>query len=231
LLLTLKQLREQTLEWLGDPIGETFNADRQYTRLDGLINKAYQDVVDLIDDSRKPWALSREDVHGTLTVVTTQREYPLVYSEEAFSPRFTSTVRRIIDVHEVSGRDKIPLDIVSYDQRNWGRPGVYAFQSTTTVDGAVLGAWFLGLCAFPPVYTTLLVHAAFQPTKLSNENDMPHAVSQAFHELIYFRAALLGRAQEGRDTDTALRFWLEGRAKLEAALDKPYEPFVSKRLG
>ncbi|MHC4714126.1 MAG: hypothetical protein ACYTAN_12785, partial [Planctomycetota bacterium] len=43
--LTLKELREGTLQWLDDPNGDQFAAGGNNDRLDRYINEAYQKLV------------------------------------------------------------------------------------------------------------------------------------------------------------------------------------------
>lgn len=188
---TMAELRGQTLHWLDDPRGEIFGTGGAGSRIDGLINVAYEKVVQVIDQSPYPWAVEREEDHEDFRT-TEAREYQL--DGWAF---LGGRLRHVIDVHDVTNASTpIRLDIIPYEQRNTSdMAGVYVFRAPT----GERSAFFIGIVQMPTPYEILRVQGARAVPALQTPYDEPDLVPVQFRQAITYGAAMLGKVQQGED--------------------------------
>jgi hypothetical protein len=210
--LTLKELREGTLEWLDDPHGDQFAPAADNARLDRYINEAYQKIVNEVD--RIPRPLDVQYAADTLDITTSSadREYTI------------GVVRRVLAVFEVKGDEELEVNIVGWAERNTAGSGVYIFRPTSTTfpqaeqGSFVVGSYALGVASMPPAYATLRVYTLPNLVRLAGNGDVPVSVPDDFHELLYYRAAMLAKMSVNRDPGNLTALYAEGLADMRVKL-------------
>jgi len=185
----MEDLRNQTLQWLDDPRGEIFGMGGAGSRIDGLINLAYEKVVQVIDQSPYPWAVEREEDHKEFAT-TEAREYQL-------DGVIFIRLRAVLDVHDVTNPSTpIRLDIIPYEQRNSSDvAGIYVFRAPV----GWFSAFYIGLVRVPTTYQRLRVHGARAVDTLQIPSAEPSLVPGQFRSAIMYGAAMLGKIQQGED--------------------------------
>jgi len=218
--MTLSDLRTAALEWLDDPHGMTFAPNGDYSRLDQLLNEAYDELVLEIDAIPTPWSIETDSasaVRATISLVSTQREYAV-----DVAMRKVATVTEPADSAD---QTQEPVLITPYTMRNdRNAVGVYVFRSGNT------GTWYLGLCRMPPAWTSLIVHGLPPVTRLSAAADVPYLVPDAFHTALVRRAALLGKIQENKEYRPLTMLWGEDLIKLRGTLGSQVQSFGARRF-
>lgn len=194
--LELQDIRKRTLQWLDDPSGDRFAPNGEYERLDQLINEAYQHVVNEVDRIPHAWAVSEQADATDVTTSTDTREYGL------------GLVRRVVEVNEARDSDEILIDVVDWNQRNRASTGVYVFRAGAVQLAANDDRFYVGMVRMPPAYSTLRVYTLPILRELA-VNQAPDAVPEDFHELLVYRAAMLGKQQVNRDPAGVTRVYLE----------------------
>ncbi len=210
----LGELRAAALQWLDDPHGDTFAANGSYGRLDQLINEAYASAVDELDAIPQPWTLGRESDTQVIATVAGLREY-----------RFLGG-RNIIEVVEVltGGTHSAPLPIVPHWKRNTAGEGVYLFRNPDR------GYWYLGLVMFvTPQYATLEVFFREYVSRLVGESDVPLQIPEQWHELIVYKAAMLGLMQQNRDAKAQTALYAEKLQQMRSA-KPPGNPMRARKM-
>ena len=220
MLHNLGQLRVSVLNWLDDPSGDSFAPAGNFGRLDQLINEAYASAVDELDTIPQPWNMLRDENAISVTTVAGTREYLLD----------TNTLDRVRNVLEVveelsDGTHSAPLPIVPHWKRNTAGAGVYLFRNQ------VLGDFFIGLVIFKtPQYAKLRIFARIWERRLATPGDIPFQLPAQWHELIVYKAAMLGQMQEKRDAKALTALYGEKLKALHSA--KPVgNPMRVRRMG
>jgi hypothetical protein len=195
---------------LDDPHGDQFAAGGNNDRLDRYINEAYQKLVNEVD--RIPRPLDVQYAAGTVEITTasTVREYPV------------GVVRGVVAVFELKAGEELEVDVVGWADRNTAGGGVYVFRSPdegpATYGSFPGGSWAVGLVRLPPAYTTLRVYTLPILVKLADENAVPVCVPEDFHELLYYRAAMLAKMSVKRDASELAALYAEGLADMRVKL-------------
>lgn len=231
MLQTLTDLRAGTLRYCDDPVGDLFAPGGDFVALDGFINEAYQDVVDEVDESLRPWntpkLLTTTESAASpglgvthITPVATQREYEI--GDE--------NIRRVLDVVEISAtsdyRRSVPHS--SWGERDNLQEGVYVFRRAS---GDAAGAWFLGITDWASVpYALLEVNWLRLPEKLTTGEAIPIQVPASFHELIYYLAAVKAKSSKKQDPTFPLGFYTAGLSKMKRLLGKVHHSGTAPRL-
>jgi len=215
---TLEDIRADTLYWLDQPHGEQWKAD-DYTRLDQLINEAYQHLVHVMDQSAQPWNVPRQSDVISITMIAGTREYLIGSDLES-----ARDIRHVLEVVEINsdGTHSPPLDMVPWADRNrGGRRGVYVFRDPGS--GGVGGHWMIGSVYVEPPWTTLGVFALPGLKVIPSTSDHPVALPIQFHELIVYRTAMLAmmqshRGERGQAYRDLAGLYAEGLATMKAGL-------------
>lgn len=197
----LASLRQAVREWLDDPDGDEFTD----ARVDRLINESYQNIANDLLNLAQPWSVKKEADYVTNTVTTDSatREYSI------------GAVRRIESVGILSGNNRFTaLDLVEYGARNVARApnGIYTFREQST------GEWYIGVVYLPPAWATLIVHSVPPLAALVHPDDVPREIPPDHHELLVYRAAMLGKMQVNRESTALVNLYLETRGRMLAAL-------------
>ena len=215
MLHNLGQLRTSVLNWLDDPSGDSFAPAGNFGRLDQLINEAYASAVDELDTIPQPWNMLRDENAISVTTVAGTREYLL------------GDLRNVVEVVEElsDGTDSAPLPIVPHWKRNTAGAGVYLFRNQ------VLGDFFIGLVIFKtPQYAKLRIFIRDTVKRLSSPSAFPSQLPEQWHELIVYKAAMLGQMQEKRDAKALTALYGEKLKALHSA--KPVgNPMRVRRMG
>lgn len=240
MLQTLEALRKGTLRYCGDPSGDLFNPGGDFEEIDALINEAYQDVTDVVDESLRPWNAPPFIAPGTtpgrgtgtsrITPISAIREY-------AISP--TTGVRRVLDVVEIQSDSSFRRTV---PQTSWGlrddlTEGVYVFRANVGVSPGIDNTWYVGICDYASTpYALLEVNWLRLPDRLAAANDFPVEVPASFHELIYYLAAVKAKMLKKQDPAYPAGLFSAGIAKMVRMLSKPVhsgsaERLSSRRLG
>lgn len=198
----LRELRAATLQWLDDPHGDSFATNGNYTRLDQLINEAYASAINQLDTIPQPWNLSLEADAVSVSTVAGTREYSL------------GRARNVVEVVEnlTDGTDTVPLPIVPYWKRNTAGEGLYLFRNHTS------GNWYVGLVIYlTPQYTTLRAFLREELDRLVSDGDEPVQLPSQWHELIFYKAAMLGKMQENREAQVLGALYAEKLQEMQSA--------------
>lgn len=210
----LGELRAAALQWLDDPHGDTFAANGSYGRLDQLINEAYASAVDELDAIPQPWSLSLESEAVEVTTVAGTREYSL------------GRARNVIEVVEelTGGTHGTPITIIPQWKRNTAGDGVYLFRDDAS------GDWYLGLALYvTPQYATLHVFVRQVVAKLASTGDVPLQIPEQWHELIVYKAAMLGLMQQARDAKAQTALYAEKLQQMRSA-KPPGNPMRARKM-
>jgi len=225
MLLTHIELMNRARFWLVDERRDLFTEDA----IKILVNEAYQSLVHEIDRMAAVWeatpqlavaseTTSGKHLHGqtTVTPVVGTREYAL---NEATGV----SIRRVLDVVELGSDedDRTPVDLVPYALRDHGRDGVYVFQAIDYEADTTRAIWYLGQCN-PDSYTNKLqVRWLRTPELLGPSNAVPWHVPPDFHELIAYKAAILGKIAMKMDAGELTGIYAEGLAHMRTTMTRP----------
>lgn len=198
---TLANLRQETLQWLDDPAGSFWAPAGSFSRIDMLINSAYEHMVGEVEEAGQPWNVAAAGPL-TLNVTEDQREYPLT---DAPAPG----IRKIIDVVPLQGGNRGPsFREVPFSERNssagsrvYPRLGINEFAGNDAVYyfRRSSGVWVIGFSNEKPRETTAEVTYEENLTALTAQEDTPGNVPDLWHGLVALYAALLGKIQTRRD--------------------------------
>lgn len=222
------------LRYCGDPSGDLFNPGGDFEEIDALINEAYQDVLDVVDESLRPWNapgfVASETTPGQssgssrITPVSTLREYAI---------SVTTGIRRVLDVVEIQSGSTFRRNV---PQTSWGlrddlTEGVYVFRANTAALPEIDNTWYVGICDYASTpYALLEVNWLRMPARLQGAGDLPIEVPGSFHELIYYLAAVKAKMLKKQDPAYPAGLFSAGLAKMVRMLSKPVHSGSAQRL-
>lgn len=219
--MDLKAIRAGTLAWLDDPHGERFVERGSYARLDDFIHLAYEDVVREMETASGVWNVYPTPI--TLTVVTTQREYPLTPTQSGV------TVRRPLRARRTETRGYTPLLMKPWTQADSAVREPLPRLGTLTPDRLYYfrgsdGVFYVGFVEPEPTSQTVEVFFIPGIVPLGSASDEPTQVPFEWHSLIPLGAAVFGKISVKRDHRDLTALYEHRRSRMTADLDRGVNP-------
>lgn len=193
--MNLAQIRQRTNDRLNQVVGEGYPA----TYLNRVINEAYYDVVNAMDES----AVVRRaaGTTETLSVTSAAREYQMVYR-----------ARKIVDVTRVrdDGTEET-VDIRPYSMRDRPQAGWY---DDCYVYYGENDKWIVGLIDPQPRTQTLTVYSSGLVPELLEDGQDAVWVPKMHQGLIAVKAALMVLEDEDRELGALPSIYAEKMRRL-----------------
>jgi len=212
--VNLTQLRPATLGWLDDPRGDRFVDHDSFARLDVLINTAYKDLVNAMDNCSEAWNV--KDTPETLTVGSSAREYLLTSTD----------VRRPLLARRVESSGTYTNLI----EAPWGRRDNYVRHPIPRLGAQPPDrvAWYrdsqtgkFGLVFYDDSPASQSVEVFYQQLveDLEEASDIPYQVPLHWHHIIPIGAGYFGKVQSERSVAKLGPMWFDYKANMVADLD------------
>lgn len=231
--MDLVTMRSEVRDLVDDPSATDFSDAVVNT----MLNQSYEDLVNELETIGPQYnIITTTPPHLTVPSASPSREFGLASATE-ISPK-ASNVRRIVDiVHtNTSSTDVFQVQITPYINRNRRHGEPVRFTRTVSRTSAYVfrdsaAEWFVGFVDKDwAAAKEFDIYYAPRITALSGDSDVPTQLPEEFHRLIVYRASILAKLHEARDTTGLERLYIEGLDRMRRNLTAQVSPSRVRRF-